>query len=76
MHYPRIRSLREDLDLTQTDIAQMLHITQRAYSRYETGEREIPIHTLCVLADFHNVSVDFLLGRTDIRKSYPPSLNT
>ena len=73
MHYPRIRELREDRDLTQTAIAKILHITQRAYSRYETGEREIPIPSLCVLADFHNVSVDYLLGKTDIPKPYPPS---
>ena len=73
MHYPRIRELREDRDLTQTEVAQILHITQRAYSRYETGEREIPILSLCVLADFHNVSVDYLLGKTDIKKPYPPS---
>ena len=71
MYYPRIRELREDRDMTQTEIAQILHITQRAYSRYETGEREIPLTSLCTLADFHTVSVDFLLGRTNIKTPYP-----
>ena len=73
MYYPRIRALREDRDMTQTDMAKLLHITQRAYSRYETGEREIPIPSLCILADFHGVSVDFLLGRTNLKKPYPIS---
>ena len=71
MYYPRIRALREDRDMTQTDITKILHVTQRAYSRYETGERELPITALCALADFHNVSVDYLLGRTYIKKPDP-----
>lgn len=67
MKYERIRDLREERDLTQTDMANYLHITQRAYSRYENGERGIPIETLCLIADFHNTSVDYLLNRTDIK---------
>ena len=73
MKYERIRNLREDKDLTQTDIATFLHITQRAYSRYENGERSIPIEVLSMLADFHQTSVDYLIERTDIRNPYLPS---
>lgn len=64
-HYERIRALREDKDLSQTQISEKIGITQRAYSYYETGDRMIPPEILCALADFHNVSVDYLLGRTD-----------
>ena len=71
MIYPRIRNLREDSDLTQSDIANYLNISQRAYSRYENDERAIPLETLCKLADFYNTSVDYLLGRTNIKKAYP-----
>jgi len=69
--YYRIRALREDKDLTQTYMAQQLNITQRAYSRYETGERAIPLETLCQIADFHQTSVDYLLNRTDDKRPYP-----
>ena len=65
MQYIRIRNLREDKDLTQTDLAVFLHCSQRAYSYYESGERDIPTETLIKIADYHNVSVDYLLGRTD-----------
>lgn len=71
MHYTRIRSLREDKDLTQTDLANYLNVTQRTYSRYENNERSIPIETLSKLADFHNTSLDYLVGRTDIIEPYP-----
>lgn len=71
MVYERIRNLREDKDLTQTNIANYLHITQRTYSRYENDERAIPIEILSKLADFHNTSVDYLIGRTDIMTPYP-----
>lgn len=72
MKYDRIRNLREERDLTQTDIAKYLHISQRAYSRYETGERSIPLEALCHLADYYNTSTDFLLNRTNKKESYPP----
>ena len=64
-HYPRIRNLREDKDLTQTQLGQLLNCSQRVYSNYERGDIDIPTATLSKLADFHNVSVDYLLGRTD-----------
>lgn len=76
MIYPRIRSLREDKDLTQMEIATHLHISQRTYSRYENDERGIPIDVLSRLADYHHTSVDYLLGRTDIKKPYPQNSGT
>ena len=70
MIYERIRNLREDKDLTQTDIAKYLHLTQRAYSHYETGERTIPIEILSKLADYHHTSIDYLVGRTNCKTPY------
>lgn len=67
----RIRDLREDNDKTQTDIADLLHINQATYSRYETGDLDIPHSALQILADYYNTSVDYLLGRTDVQKPYP-----
>ncbi len=65
MHYRRIRDLREDRDMTQTEISKILHCSQRIYSNYERGDVDIPTEILIKLADFHDVSVDYLLGRTD-----------
>lgn len=65
-HYPRIRNLREDNDMTQTQMGQILSCSQRVYSNYERGDIDIPTAVLIKLADFYNVSVDFLLGRTDM----------
>ena len=66
----RIRDLREDHDYTQVILADHLHITQAAYSNYETGERAVPIEVLIKLARFYNVSVDYLLGETNNPKRY------
>ena len=63
--YPRIRNLREDKDLTQVQMGEILSCSQRVYSNYERGDIDIPTTTLIKLADFHKVSVDYLLGRTD-----------
>ena len=65
--YRRIRDLREDRDLSQTQIAQMLGMSQTGYSKYETGENDIPTAILIRLADFYETSTDYLLGRTDIK---------
>ena len=65
MLYQRIRSLREDKDLTQQKMGEILSCSQRVYSNYERGELDIPTEILIKLADFHNVSVDYLLNRTD-----------
>ena len=67
----RIRDLREDNDHKQKEIAKLLNISQATYSRYETGELDIPHSALQILAEFYNTSVDYLLGRTDIRTPYP-----
>ncbi len=63
--YRRIRDLREDADLSQKRIAEMLGMSQTGYSKYETGENDIPTHILIKLADFYGTSIDYLLGRTD-----------
>ena len=63
--YRRIRDLREDADLSQKRIAEMLGMSQTGYSKYETGENDIPTHILIKLADFYGTSVDYLIGRTD-----------
>ena len=73
MRHDRIRNLREDLDLTQAEIAEYLHVSQRTYSRYENSQRSIPIEILAKLADFHHTSVDYLIGRTDVKQPYPPA---
>ena len=64
--YRRIRELREDHDLTQTQLAKILVMSQTGYSKYETGENDIPTQILIKLADFYNTSIDYLLERTDI----------
>ncbi|GIO42787.1 helix-turn-helix domain-containing protein [Paenibacillus apis] len=69
--YQRIRSLREDKDLTQSQIATYLNCSQRIYSNYERGEVDIPTAILIKLADFHQTSTDYLLNRTNIKKAYP-----
>lgn len=63
--YPRIRALREDHDMNQTQLAKILGMSQTGYSKYETGENDIPTQILIKLADYYGTSVDYLLGRTD-----------
>ena len=65
MLYRRIRDLREDKDLTQREMGEILSCSQRVYSNYERGELDIPTEILIKLANFHQVSVDYLLNRTD-----------
>ena len=67
--YRRIRDLREDRDMTQTEMGKILNCSQRVYSNYERGELDIPTVVLIRLADFHDVSVDYLLERTDNPKT-------
>ena len=71
MAYARIRNLREDKDMSQTELAQVLHCSQRIYSNYERGEVDIPTEILIKLAQFHQTSVDYLLGLTDEEAPYP-----
>ena len=68
--YPRIRDLREDHDLNQTQVAAMLGMSQTGYSKYETGENDIPTAILIKLARFYNTSIDYLLGETSQKKRY------
>ena len=65
--YDRIRNLREDRDLTQKQMGEILSCSQRVYSNYERGDIDIPTSVLIKLADFHNVSIDYLLNRTENR---------
>lgn len=73
MRYHRIRDLREDHDLTQTQVAVEIGIGQRSYAYYESGARMLPPEILIKLARFYNVSTDYLLGLTDCKQAYPPS---
>lgn len=68
--YKRIRDLREDADLNQTQIARFLGMSQTGYSKYETGENDIPTEVLIKLSKFYNTSIDYLLGQTDIKQRY------
>ncbi len=65
MIYPRIRAMREDKDLSQKIIAENIQISLKAYQYYENGKRGIPTEILIKIAQFHNVSIDYLVGRTD-----------
>lgn len=69
--YSRIRDLREDSDLTQVKIAKLLGMSQTGYSKYETGENDIPTAILISLAKIHDTSIDYLLGLTNVREPYP-----
>lgn len=71
MYQNRLRDLREDQDKKQKELAEMLQVHQTTYSDYELGRLNIPIAILHLLADFYNVSVDYLLGRTNIKAPYP-----
>ena len=65
MKFQRIQDLRIDSDLSQKKIGEILHISQRSYSHYETGSRNIPIEMLIRLADYYYTTIDYLVGRTD-----------
>ena len=67
----RIRDLREDRDLKQKDLAELLQVHQTTYSDYERGLLNVPVSALHKLADFYGVSVDYLLGRTEEKAPYP-----
>ena len=71
LKFENIRSLRIDGGYTQKQIAEYLHIRQNTYSQYEIGVLNYPIDVLMKLADFYDVSVDYLLGRTSVKTPYP-----
>lgn len=68
--YRRIRDLREDSDMPQREVARLLNMSQTGYSKYETGENDVPTAVLIKLSFIYNVSVDYILGLTDERKRY------
>lgn len=65
MKFQRIQELRTDADMSQKQLSEILHISQRSYSHYETGSRNIPVEMLIRLANYYDISVDYLVGRTD-----------
>ena len=67
-HYPRLRDLREDAELTQEQVGKLLETTQQQYYKYEKGIQEIPAHHLVTLADFYKTSVDYILGRSNTKR--------
>ena len=69
--YARIRALREDADLKQKELAAMLNLHQTTYSDYELGRLNVPAPVLIQLAEFYHTSVDYILGLTNVRESYP-----
>lgn len=73
--YTKIRDLREDRDLTQQQMANFLNITQATYSRYESGDLDIPSTVLIKLSKYYSVSIDYLLGQTDNPKPYEHKQN-
>ena len=75
MQIGRLRDIREDHDLTQTEVARELHVFQKTYSDYERGIVRISGESLAVLAKFYNTSIDYLMGLTDEPKPYPRSKN-
>ncbi len=66
----RIRDIREDWDLTQQQVAEYLECDQSLYSKYERGERDIPLNSMIKLAEFYHTSLDYLVGLTDCKKPY------
>lgn len=73
MRYPRIKDLREDTDMNQTQFAKIIGMSQTGYSKYETGENDVPTCILIEMADYYGTSVDYILGITDVKKPYPRS---
>lgn len=71
--YQRIKDLREDSDMPQREIARLLNMSQTGYSKYETGENDVPTAVLIKLSLIYNVSVDYILGLTDEKIRYPVS---
>lgn len=65
MKFQRIQDLRTDADMSQKQLSEILHISQRSYSHYETGSRNIPVEMLIRLENYYDISVDYLVGRTD-----------
>lgn len=71
MYLKRLKDLREDNDLSQKVVSEILGITRPQYSLYENGKRDIPIDLLRILANHYNTSIDYIVGETNISKRYP-----
>ena len=69
--FPKLKELRTNKGLSQTDVAKMLGMSQAGYSKYETGKNDIPMQILIKLMDFYNISADYMLGITKEIRSYP-----
>ena len=67
----RLKDLREDMDLTQSELAAYLHVRQNTYSQYENGQRQLPLEQLIALAKYYKTSTDYILELTDVKKPYP-----
>ncbi len=67
----RIRTLREDYDLTQREVATLLNVGQKTYSDYELGKTRIPLESVITLARLYDVSLDYICGVTDLRTAFP-----
>jgi transcriptional regulator with XRE-family HTH domain len=67
-YYPRLRELRRSKGLNQTDVAELLGMQQNQYSRYERGDRELPMHLFIILAEHYRVTLDYIVGRSDARQ--------
>lgn len=72
MYYPRLRDLREDKDLTQTELVEILHMHKTTYTNYEQGKREIPFSLAIRLAELYNVSLDYIAGLTQEPRPLKP----
>ena len=68
MFYQRLRDLKEDKDLKQSNIAKIINVSENQYGRYERGENDIPLEKALLLADFYNVSLDYIAGRTNDKR--------
>lgn len=75
MYLKRLKDLREDNDLTQENISEILKISRPQYSLYETGKRDIPVDLLSILAKYYNTSIDYIVGDTDVYERYPEVTN-
>ena len=70
MYLKRLKDLREDKDQKQIAIAELLNITRQQYSLYETGKRDLPLELAIILSDFYNTSIDYIVGKTNIKQPY------
>lgn len=75
MQLKRLKDLREDNDLTQENIADILKIKRQQYGLYESGKRTIPIDLLSILSDFYRTSIDYIVGKTNVKEPYPRKNN-